>query len=227
MTPKNGSMESGTSDSTLEPLKRETLHSRIRSQLEHRLITGKFHPGEKLTLRTLAAQLGTSLMPVRDAIQHLQSIGALVYQANGSTSVPELNTQELQELCEIRLMLECFAAERAITVIDEAGKQRLRERFAAMQASRSQPPGVEYLQANWDFHLEIALLSGMPTLVALLKSIWLRIGPSVQIGEDGRGGRSDALEIHGAICDGIIEGDIERTRKALEADIFYGRPRLK
>jgi DNA-binding GntR family transcriptional regulator len=220
------SLDQDLSDSILEPLKRETMHSRIRTQLEQRLITGKFRPGDKLPLRTLAAQLGTSLMPVRDAIQHLQSIGALVYQANGSTSVPELDAHELQELCELRLMLESYAAERAIARLDADGKERLHKRFIAMRDSRTQPPGVEYLQANWNFHLEIAELSGMPSLIGLLKSLWLRLGPSVQIGEDERGGRSDALDIHGAIYNGIIEGDLEATRQALKEDIFYDRPRL-
>lgn len=229
MTPEQGSKESSDAEIAFEPLKRETLHSRIQAQLEQRLITGKFQPGQKLTLRGLARQLGTSAMPVRDALQHLQSIGALVLQPNGTTSVPHLDSVELQELSEIRLMLESFAAERAITILDEFGRERLRARFEAMCESRTKH-GVEderYLQANWDFHLEIAQLSGLPTLVALLKSIWLRIGPTVQVGQDEHSGRSDALEIHNAICEGILNGDMERTKQALEEDIFYGRPRMQ
>lgn len=206
-------------------LERETLQSKILQQLEQRLITGRFRPGEKLALRTLAAQLGTSLMPVRDAIQHLQSIGVLVMRPNRATTVPLLTRPELQELSEVRLMLEGMAAERATVLADRAGMARLRLRFKALQRSRKQGDAADYLQAHWDFHLEIATLGGIPALVGLLTQLWLRIGPTVQISERERGGQLEAFAIHGAIVEAITERDAVKVRQALEADIFHDFPR--
>ena len=209
----------------LVPLERETLQSKILVQLEERLITGQFRPGERLTLRALAAQLGTSLMPVRDAIQHLQSIGVLVPQANRTLTVPLLTRDALQELSEVRLVLEGMAAERAAAVADAPGLERLKARFEALRHSREDLGGAGYLRAHWDFHLEIAHLSRTPTLVTLLTAVWLRIGPTIQVSERALHGRMEAVTVHKAILDAILAGDGAAARQAVEADIFHAIPR--
>lgn len=206
-------------------LERETLQSKILAQLEERLITGVFRPGEKLTLRTLAAQLGTSLMPVRDAIQHLQSIGALQSNANRTTTVPVVTPSERQGLSEVRFVLETLAAERATHLGDRAGFARLQERWEALRCSREEYSGAGYLQAHWAFHRELALLGGIPALVDLLTSLWLRIGPTVEMNGQMRDGKLEALTIHRAIVDAVVARDPAAARRALEVDIFYGTSR--
>ena len=58
-------------------LVQDTLNDQIYRQLKEKLITGEFRPGDRLVLRKLSATLGTSPVPVRDALQKLESIGAL------------------------------------------------------------------------------------------------------------------------------------------------------
>lgn len=215
----------GYKPTTPDRAERQTLHARIREELELGLISGRFRPGDRLTLRALAQQLGTSLVPVRDALLHLQSTGALEHHpVNGTARVPKPDERRLQALGEIRLTLEGLAAEHAILAEHDDTSKRLRHRLSVMMALHDDQSSSDYLQANWNFHLEIALLSNMPDLVQMLRSVWLKIGPSVQISLASTGGRRDALQIHERIVIAIEQRDVHAARQALKADIFYGRP---
>ena len=68
------------SDTTGAPRRIEsaTLQERVYRELAHSIMTGHYAPGEALTIRALAADLGTSVMPVREALQRLYSDGAVV-----------------------------------------------------------------------------------------------------------------------------------------------------
>ena len=61
----------------LEPVARVTLNELAYARLKHALLSGRIEPGASLALRELAAQLGTSVMPVREAVTRLSAEGAL------------------------------------------------------------------------------------------------------------------------------------------------------
>lgn len=95
------------------PVARETLHEQIYQRIKERLFSGQFYPGQKLPLRSLAQALGTSAMPVRDALQRLESIGVLRATANRTMAVPIFTERQLQEIRDIRVALEGLAADWA------------------------------------------------------------------------------------------------------------------
>lgn len=203
----------------LTPVGRATLQSQIVAQLQERLITGKFKPGEKLTLRALAKSLGTSLMPVREALQHLQSIGALDVQPNRTAIVPILSAKEILELSDIRCALEGLGAERAAKIIDSQGIQLLWEKYARMDSLRDHYGEVPYLHAHWDLHMTIAQISQAPMLTTMLKSIWLRIGPIVRPSPPAYHCVERSLDEHRAIVQAVVNHDVEAARRTIISDI--------
>lgn len=208
-----------TDDHNLAPVGRDTLQSQIVAQLQERLITGKFKPGEKLTLRALAKELGTSLMPVRDALQHLQSIGALDVQPNRTVIVPVLSAKEIREISDIRSALEGIAAERAARTIDAQGIQLLWEKYARMESLREHYGTIPYLYAHWDLHMTIAQLSRAQMLISMLKSIWLRIGPMMRPSPPDEFDVARSLKDHRAIIEAIVSRKPRAASNAITADI--------
>src|SRR5579863_5105990 len=67
---------------------RDSLHLRVYQELRRALIAGVFLPGQPVTLRQLVKSLGTSIMPVRDAVGRLIAAGALEMLPNRSVIVP-------------------------------------------------------------------------------------------------------------------------------------------
>jgi DNA-binding FadR family transcriptional regulator len=63
--------------SAIAPVERETLNDRVYRELKNSIMAGSLKPGSELTLRSVADALGTSLMPVRDAMRRLVSERAL------------------------------------------------------------------------------------------------------------------------------------------------------
>ena len=99
---------------------RESLSQRAYMQIRRSLTSSRLCPGHRLILRPLAAELGLSPTPVREALLRLVSEQALCLDERGSTIVPVMNKADFGELTEMRGDLEARAAERAIEVIDEA-----------------------------------------------------------------------------------------------------------
>ena len=101
----------------------EQLYQNIRSGL----LSGRFQPGERLKIRDLAAEWGTSPMPVRAALQRLVAEGALEGEPQRSVRVPPMTRERYQNIFQVRLGLEGLAVELAIPRLTPADLAELRD----------------------------------------------------------------------------------------------------
>src|SRR5665213_932921 len=107
--------------SALAPIGRQTLLDQVHMQLRQALMSGRFQPGQALTLRSVSEALGVSHMPVRGALHRLEAEGALGAPTSRRTLiVPELRVADLEEIRDIRVELEGLAAARAASLITGA-----------------------------------------------------------------------------------------------------------
>lgn len=97
-----------------------TVGQRAYTALRERILMGEWLPGAKLTLRGLAAELGTSVQPVREAISRLSAEGALILKPNASLMIPGVDRQTMDELFHLRNFLEGEAARLATPLMTEA-----------------------------------------------------------------------------------------------------------
>src|SRR3954447_832999 len=97
----------------LARIARETIQDRVYSVLRDRLMRGGFEPGQKLKIAELANALGTSAMPVREALNRLAAERAVEALPNRSMRVPSLSKDALHDLMETRFALEGLAVARA------------------------------------------------------------------------------------------------------------------
>src|SRR5262245_3199976 len=104
-------------------------------------MAGRFQPGERLNIRALAAMLGTSATPVREALSRLAANGAAEMVPTQSVRVPLFNRARFEELKLIRMAVEGLAAEQAATRMTsaeiETAEQLLTRYIAAAHANRS------------------------------------------------------------------------------------------
>jgi DNA-binding GntR family transcriptional regulator len=204
---------------TLVPVTRETLHEKIYHQIKEQLITGRFVPGQQLTLRSLARVLGTSLIPVRDALQRLESLGVLETQANRTMIVPQLSQEKLTEIREVRECLEGLAAERAARYAEPDDIQRLGTYVRMLEASAKAGDAIGFLRANWLFHIGVAEASKSSIIASMTEPLWLRMGPTIRLSKPNRDRMIEALPCHYAAFEAIAAGDAAAARHAIAADI--------
>ena len=94
-------------------VERVTLNGLAYEGLKSALLSGRLEPGAVLTLRQLADELGTSMMPVREAVSRLAAENALAVQPNRGIVVPQLDAASAADIWDLRINLEGDASARA------------------------------------------------------------------------------------------------------------------
>ncbi|MEF7613589.1 GntR family transcriptional regulator [Aquincola sp. MAHUQ-54] len=198
------------------PTQQDAIYARLRQWVT----VGRFLPGERLKIRTVAQQLGVGEMPVRAALQRLAAEGALVNVPHAGVIVPRLSVAEFDDLLQMRLLLEGEAAERGALRIDRAGRAALAALGRRMADTLGRADGAGYLAANEDFHVLLYRAAGSPLLFGLIDTLWLKAGPvSNQLFELPEA--AGALNAgHDAALAALAANDPAGVRLAVEQDIF-------
>jgi DNA-binding GntR family transcriptional regulator len=218
---------SDTATIPLAPLDRQArLGDLAYDSLKDRLVTGGFAPGDKLTVRAVAGALGVSTTPARDAINRLIADGNLVNAGLKTVIVPVLEPKVLDEITAIRFTLEGLAAETGTPHASKADVERLEKFQIKINAGLDASKYGDALKYNRDFHFLIYGLSGMPRLVAMIESLWLRIGPSLNCLYPDFAISRRGVSNHIKAIKGLRTKDAAAVRGAIESDIKDGYARL-
>jgi DNA-binding GntR family transcriptional regulator len=193
------------------------LHGRVYAELRNALMSGRFAPGSLVSLRTLAASLGTSPMPVRAAVNRLIAEQALEMRANRTVAVPILTQNQFLELTELRIMLEGRAATLAVPNVDRALIETLTDlsERAATAGQRQQMHSA--LKLNRDFHFTL-YAAGSQMLQQMIEMLWLQAGPLLHLTLAESPVRWNG-EHHFEILDGLRAKNLENVARAIKADI--------
>ena len=205
---------------TAELKKTSTQQDDCYQTLRQWVTVGKFLPGERLKIRDVAAELGIGVMPVRAALQRLAADGALVNIPNAGVAVPHLSRQEFDDVLDLRLLLEGEAAERGCKRLTQQDRDTLQELCTRMAAALQAGDAKAYLANNEDFHVCLYRAAGSPTLMGLIETVWLKVGPlSNQLFA-----YADALNVlndaHDDMMRAVEKRDAPAVRRAIERDLF-------
>ncbi len=201
------------------------LYEKVYDELRNALMSGGFLPGESLTIRGVAEALGTSVMPVREALRRLAAERAVEMLANRTIRIPLMTEESFAELLSMRLMLEGQAAALAAERMTEVELEEVRaanEAFAVLPDSSS----PARLLANWQFHFAIYRAARSPLLLSVIEMFWLQSGPYLMAplrwrAEQGQGEAYFAagVEHHRDLIAALARRDGAAATKAIQADI--------
>lgn len=197
-----------------------THQDHIYATLRQWVTVGRFLPGERLKIRTVAADMGVGQMPVRAALQRLAAEGALVNVPNAGVTVPKLSVPEFDDLLQMRMLLEGEAAERGALRLDAEGQARLQALSQRMAQALARGDGDDYLAANEDFHVLLYKAAGSPTLFGLIDTLWLKAGPISNRLFDTPEASGVLNDAHEDLVKALARGDSAGARRAVEKDIF-------
>lgn len=227
--PLNKSLETGlknTSPIGLGTIDTVPLHEIVYQRLNRALMAGQIVPGQKLTSRKLAHELGTSDMPVRAALLRLQALKALDQLPNGSLVLPSMTRERYADLMDARLICEPAATAAASQSVTTQELKAIKKESAALtQAARNQDIDA-YLLHNYEFKFQIYRASHSEALNFLIETLWLQVGPFLrQFGGRFNGNLDGILEIdyHEEVVDALERGDAAAAGDAMRRDIAEGK----
>jgi DNA-binding GntR family transcriptional regulator len=154
-----------------------SLEQQAYDSIRRALMGGAFVPGDRLSIRKVAAALGTSPMPARAALQRLVAEQVLDVLPSGTAVVPLMTRAAFLELRAIRLQLEPLATGMAAAHLGKAALVRLKRRIAQLEASLERGDMEAVLTENQHFMFEIYRAAKAPMLLGFIESLWLRRGP--------------------------------------------------
>lgn len=189
--------------------------------LREQIVSGKYAPGQRITLAELAAACNMSNMPVREALVRLEREGLLQSEAHRGVRVSTLSLREIRELFAVRTELEGMAAAQACAAGDATLARDLEQhnrRFAeAVQAG-------DFLgmnEANIGFHDRLVEAAGNAYLARLLADI-RSASRRYRSGYRLIPGRAEAtVREHAQLIAAIAAGDPARARSAATMHIQH------
>jgi len=195
----------------------KTLRQKVYEQLKEKMISAEILPGEQISLRELAAKLGVSLMPVREALWQLEAERIVVIESNRKMWVNRLSPKDIEEILRIRLKLETMAVEMACDLRPNSVLRKIRSLLSDIHAAVEIPN--EYLRTNREFHFIIYSLAESPILFDLIRGLWTRIGPYISLVTRERKDIITSMDFHDAMYEGLAERDKGKISKAISDDL--------
>ncbi len=156
----------------LTALKRERASDSVYQTLRECILSQQFQPGERLHVKELAATLGVSLTPVKDAINRLAIEGLVAINPRSGTYVTEISSRDLAETFELRVALECLAAELCVERIEEGELADLEKLVQALNTTvRTDRERKLHEERNHEFHKQIVRIAGNRRLMDMYNSL--------------------------------------------------------
>ena len=186
-------------------------------------------PGERLNITALARQLGVSDTPVREALGRLKSERLLTFEAYvGYTVMPLPTPQRLNELVDLRHLLEGYAARVGAPRVSSAQLDQMRQALAGMEAVQAGPTfseSKEHVAHDHAFHTVIAQAPGNSVLLEMYQSLNLHMHLSRLYHGRGVAELEQTRREHRAILDACESKDGIGAEAAVLAHIEAARIR--
>ena len=203
----------------LETVTRETMADQVYQQLREAIMSGRFAPGQPLSLRSVAEAVGSSTMPVRAALLRLQVEGALVDGPGRALMVPPMTLDSLEELRDVRIALEGCVVERAASRLTDASVADIRRIYDSMQKRVDAGDVSGYLRSNFAFHTAIYAHGASEITLATIQNMWMRIGPFLNLFALDVAHMRRSMVAHRMIVEALAQRDGPGAREGIAQDI--------
>jgi DNA-binding GntR family transcriptional regulator len=187
------------------------------------IVGGELAPGEIVSAATLAERLGVSATPVREAMLDLAAAGLVEPVRNRGYRVLAPDDRDLDEISELRLMLEAPAVRKVTELASAADLDELEREVDAIESSAERGDLAAFLSADRRFHLGLLQLTGNNRLVRLVGQLrdqtrLMGLGSMAQ-----SGGLTSSAREHRDILDAIRSRHAGRAEELMRAHVEHTR----
>ena len=201
------------------------LRERLQQQLRQRILSGELSAGSRLSATALAAEYGTSAMPVRDALRRLHEAGLVDVSPRQYTRVAVPDPRLADEIYPLIIELERYAA-LSVAAVPVSAVQAARVANAELRRAAALRDVAGCLRADGAFHQVLIDLTGNPTLRRLLDDLKARIalleGAFYRVD-----GAEESAQHHERILDALARNDAQAAAQAITSNWQHGWHRLR
>ena len=156
---------------TITLLQTSSLTSVVQGELERMILSGELAPGEKLTEMALAARLGVSRGPLREAFRMLEEAGLVRTEKNRGVFVRDIPIEEAVEIFDLRAAMDELVGRRLAENITSAQLKEIRALVDQMEQAVKAKDARHYHLLNLQFHDRLVELAGNGKLTAIYRKL--------------------------------------------------------
>lgn len=152
-------------------LPRQTVSGAVTQALRERILHGDYADGEQLRQEALSKEFGVSRVPIREALRQLEAEGLIQIHDHRGAVVTKLDLADVQELLEIRALLEADLLARAIPLLTEADLARAEAVLVRYEQAFAARDIRHWGELNAEFHEALFAPANRPHTLALLRNL--------------------------------------------------------
>ena len=190
----------------------------IYREVRRSILMGRCRPGERLDLHGLGREYGTSVTPVREALQMLAQEGLVTVKPHSGYFVTRITLKQLGDLLDLRQILELAAVERAATRITEEQLAQLAKVHAGYTGD-DDAAYDRYTEENRRFHQLIAEASGNEELAGAVGRLHDRLARFMVLRHAGK----TMEKSHERIVEALRSGNRDAARQAMLDEVRESR----
>lgn len=195
----------------------QTTPQHALERLRRAVVAGELRPGDRIRQEEVAAELGVSVASVREALTVLEQEGQVRYAPRRGYFVAELDVADLEEIYDLRRVLEARAARLALPTVDATALARMREAAADCALAADVADVAAELDANRRFHFALLDAPGHPHSMRLIRLLWDATEPYRALYYSAPEERRSSLAAHERILAAVDDRDPDRLVAELDA----------
>ncbi|HEX6966206.1 MAG TPA: GntR family transcriptional regulator [Gemmatimonadaceae bacterium] len=202
------------------PVARQTLAAATVEAIRDRILSGVYPEGQQLRQDALAAELGVSRIPVREALRQLEAEGLVTFSPHRGAVVSSFSVTEIEELFDIRATLETDLLRRAIPRLTDEDFLRAAEILDEYEAAFNARDVAAWGDLNWQLHSTLYAAANRPMTMGVIENLHHHTNRYARMQLALTHGESRAREEHRAIVTAARRRNVERACALLEAHIL-------
>jgi DNA-binding GntR family transcriptional regulator len=208
------------------PIARPALHDEVTARLRDLIVENRIQPGERVPELEIAARLGVSRTPIREALKVLAAEGLVEMQPLRGAIVRGFSAKDAQDMLRVIALLEEFAGREACgaPAADIAAVQALHERMREHHRRRERQP---YFALNQQIHQAIVALARNETLSAMHAQLGQRMRRIRYVGNSEPANWDAAMAEHEAMMQALAARDADAMAAAMRAHLLNTWPRIE
>ena len=186
------------------------------------IMSGELPAGHHLRIRDIATQLGTSVMPVREAIRRLEEAGLAESLPHRGAVVKSLTPEELLDIYAVRRLLKVEATTQGTAHATEEDIAAMEAELHTIETALAQRRSVEYLDGDEHLLSILYAASGNPVLLTTIETLWQRCRPYKIVGVEGDQRSMDPSELvkfQKSLIEAVRAGDASEASAVTAASL--------
>lgn len=220
MTPTRKTVRPASGAAAPKRVQRKTVSTLVLEEVRDRILHGDYAEGTPLRQDAIAAEMGVSRIPVREALRQLEAEGLVTLNPHVGAIVSTLSLDEIREVFELRAVIEADLLRRAFPHLSEVEVERAYEVLDKYEGALAKGDVRAWGALNWEFHSTLYLPDRHPLSVSIVQQLHNHSDRYQRMQLKLTRGETRANREHRAILGAVREGEQQHAISLLSSHIL-------